>query len=54
MEEPPPPHVGDSLMSVQSRDGVKYGWNIPEGTEVSAVTDWSDGQTFLTYTYIST
>ncbi|XP_052240533.1 uncharacterized protein C8orf34-like isoform X2 [Dreissena polymorpha] len=43
VEEPPPPHVGDSLMSVQSRDGVKYGWNIPEGTEVSALTDWSDG-----------
>ncbi|WAR16005.1 hypothetical protein MAR_030599 [Mya arenaria] len=32
----------DSVRSLKSQDDTKYGWNIPDGTEVSAVTDWTD------------
>lgn len=39
-----PVTVRDSVRSLRSQDGGHGGWNIPDDTEVSVATGWTDGK----------
>lgn len=39
-----PVTVRDSVRSLRSQDGGPGGWNIPDDTEVSIATQWTDGK----------
>lgn len=45
-----PVQVRDSVRSLRSQEGG--GWNIPDDTDVSLATDWTEGISFVANQYV--